>query len=353
MIKFIVSHFFAFIFLFQYSYAQIKFQDTTHDFGEIREEDEYATHTFLFVNGGDKPVKISRVKASCGCTTPGWTKDEVMPGDSGFVQARYNTRNRPGKFRKSLKVTTIDPASNQMLYIQGFVKPKPKTPEEQFPVIAGNFRLPAQTFNFGKITTEKSITKRFDIYNNGDSLATLPAMKLPAHIRVELSPNQLAPKSEGQIAIIYDPILKNDYGYVSDYIGFGQSSASFSVMAIIEEYFPKMTDEELNRAPKLELSSQVFDFGELTRGDKIETTFDLTNTGVARLEFRAIKSNCDCITYEFKNKSLKKQKSTTLKVLLDTSELRGNQYKSISVYSNDPVNPTKVITIKGRVKNQT
>ena len=104
-----------------------------HDFGEIKEEDGYAEHTFNFVNVGDAPITITQVKASCGCTTPGWTKEEILPGDSGYVKARYNPRNRPGRFRKSLRITTSDAPSNQTLYIMGIVKPKPKSPEQEYP----------------------------------------------------------------------------------------------------------------------------------------------------------------------------------------------------------------------------
>ena len=59
--------------------TKIKFEEVNHDFGEIREENGFAQHTFRFINGGDNPIRITNVKASCGCTTPGWTKEEVMP----------------------------------------------------------------------------------------------------------------------------------------------------------------------------------------------------------------------------------------------------------------------------------
>ena len=116
-------------FLTSLAQSKLEFITVDHDFGEIREEAGPAEFTFHFVNNGEAPIRITHVKASCGCTTPGWTKEEVMPGDSGFVKAKYNPRNRPGRFRKSLTITTSDPSANTRLYIMGFVKPKPKTPE--------------------------------------------------------------------------------------------------------------------------------------------------------------------------------------------------------------------------------
>lgn len=350
--KFIVSALIILSFLPIQAQTKIKFEEVDYDFGEIREENGYAEHTFYFINEGDSPVRITNVKASCGCTTPGWTKEEVMPGDSGFVKARYNPRNRPGKFRKSLRITASDTASNQTLYIQGAVKPKPKSPEEQFPILAGDFRLEYQTLNFGKITTEKPITKSFDIYNGSDSLTRLSSDSFfPEHLTAELSPSTLQSGEAGKLNLTYYPIKKKDFGFVSDNIKLGNDEGkSISVMAIIEEYFPEMTAEALGQAPKLELPNQIFDFGEVTRGTIIETTFELKNIGEETLELRAIKSNCDCVTYEFKNKAIKKGKSRQLKAIFDTSDLRGNQYKSLTVYSNDPVNPTQIITLRGKVE---
>ena len=250
------------------------------------------------------------------------------------------------------RITTSNTESDKTLYIQGFVKPKPKTPEEQFPVLAGDFRLEFQTLNFGKITTEKPVVKSFDIYNGSDSLAGLPEMYVPGHIALELIPSELASGEIGKLNVTYDPVKKDDYGFVSDNVKFSSEGKDFSVMAIIEEYFPEMSAEALDQAPKLTLSSRVFDFGKVTEGSIVQTTFELKNDGKQKLDFRAIKSNCDCITYEYKSKALKKGKSRTLTVNFDTTDLRGNQYKSITIYSNDPVNPTQLITLKGKVSKE-
>ena len=332
--------------------SRLDFAKVDHDFGEIREKEGAAEFTFHFVNNGEEPIRITNVKASCGCTTPGWTEKEVMPGDSGYVAAKYNPRNRPGRFKKSLQISTTDAGSDQTLYISGFVKPQPKTPEQEYPVNLGVFRLKYRRLNMGKITTEKVVEKTFDIYNGSDTIATLnqDEMILPEHISISLVQDSLNPGETGEIKLSYDPIKKNDYGYVSDNIrSGGEFEENLSVIAVIEEYFPEMTAEELDNAPKLEVSDRSYDFGKVTAGTMLEIDFELTNKGQEQLFFRSVKSNCGCIAYELKNKGIKKGKSQMLKVFFDTSEMRGNQYKSITVYSNDPVTPTQIITIKGNV----
>lgn len=333
--------------------SKTDFTKLDHDFGEIREQGGPAEFTFHFVNNGENPIRITNVKASCGCTTPGWTREEVMPGDSGYVKAKYNPMNRPGRFRKSLRITTTDPASNKTLYISGFVKPKPKTPEQEFPVSLGDLRLKYRGLNLGKITTEKVVEKTFDVYNGSDTTVSLNTeeLTLPEHINVSLTNGFLKPREVGELKITYDPIKKNDYGFVSDYIQLVEGAKQdISVLAVIEEFFPEMTAEELDRAPKLEISERSYDFGKVTAGAKLEYEFELSNTGKEKLLFRSVKSNCGCLTYEVKNKGIKKGKSQTLKAFFDTSQMRGNQYKSITIYSNDPVTPTQIITIRGKVE---
>ncbi|MEQ8906118.1 DUF1573 domain-containing protein [Ekhidna sp.] len=340
-------------FITAFGQSKLVFEVTDYNFGDIHEAGGSAEYTFNFVNNGEEPIKITNVKASCGCTTPGWTKEEVMPGDSGFVIAKYNPSNRPGKFRKSLRITTNDASSNQTLYISGFVKTKPKTPEEEFPVLAGDFRLKYRGLNIGKITTEKPVEKTFDVFNYSDTTAVLnpEEMIIPDHIEVTLMQEFLNPREVGQIKITYDPVKKNDFGFVSDNIKLSANSEEdLSVIAVIEEYFPEMTAEELDNAPKLEISSRSYDFGRVAAGAVLESEFELTNTGKEKLELRAVKSNCGCITYDLKKKGIKKGKSQMLKVSFDTSEMQGNQYKSITIYSNDPVTPTQIITIKGKVE---
>lgn len=344
---------FSLLVLVGFSQEKLTFDKLAHDFGEIEEDGGPADHTFYFVNNGDGPIRITNVKASCGCTTPGWTKEEVMPGDSGFVKAKYNPRNRPGKFRKSLRITSSEASSNKTLFISGFVKPKPKTPEEEYLVSLGDLQVKYRALNFGKMTTEKSIEKLFEIYNSSDSVVQLKEeeMSIPKHITVTLVPDFLNPKEIGKLKVVYDPVAKNDYGYVSDAIALGSNEeAGMTVMTTIEEFFPEMTAEELDDSPKLTIANRTIDFGKVKSGETVEVEVELENSGKEKLNFRAIKANCGCITYEVKSQNLKKGKTQTLKLFMDTSELRGNQYKTVTFFTNDPVAPTQILTLKGKVE---
>ncbi len=98
----------------------IVFNEPVHDFGEIVQNSGPQTYTFEFTNTGAEAIIIQNVTASCGCTTPGWTKEPVAPGQKGEVKATYN----PGAvmpFDKTLSVYSNAKPGFIVLHIKGKV----------------------------------------------------------------------------------------------------------------------------------------------------------------------------------------------------------------------------------------
>ncbi len=102
----------------------IEFEKRIHDFGKIYEKDGRASVKFVFKNIGDAPLVVTRVQASCGCTTPSWTREPIMPGDSGHISVSYNPYRRPGSFAKSILVHHNADTKPFNLTIKGSVVPK-------------------------------------------------------------------------------------------------------------------------------------------------------------------------------------------------------------------------------------
>lgn len=83
---------------------KIEFANMEHNYGQIQKGGD-GNCQFTFTNIGNEPLILSNVKASCGCTTPSWTKDPIMPGQTGTIKVRYNTNN-VGGFTKTITVTS-------------------------------------------------------------------------------------------------------------------------------------------------------------------------------------------------------------------------------------------------------
>lgn len=110
--------------------AAIEFEKRVHDFGSINEADGRVEAVFEFKNVSNKPITLTNVQASCGCTTPNWPKEPIAPGKKSFITTTYNPAGRPGNFNKSITIRYLkagdEKASAVILNIKGSVVPKAK-----------------------------------------------------------------------------------------------------------------------------------------------------------------------------------------------------------------------------------
>lgn len=98
----------------------ITFDKTTFDYGTIKPNAD-GTRFFTVTNTGDKPLVISNVKPACGCTTPEFSTDPILPGKSSKIKVGYNTAINGG-FNKMIEVFSNDPANGRsVIYIKGTV----------------------------------------------------------------------------------------------------------------------------------------------------------------------------------------------------------------------------------------
>jgi hypothetical protein len=102
----------------------ILLKETEYDFGKIP-QGKPVTHVFTFTNTGNIPVKLDNVQASCGCTTPEWSKDEVAPGATSKITVGYNAA-ADGPFTKFITIT-YNGTQNKQVTIKGEVWKTPTT----------------------------------------------------------------------------------------------------------------------------------------------------------------------------------------------------------------------------------
>lgn len=99
--------------------ASIKFASEIIDYGTIA---QYAdgTKVFYFTNEGEAPLVITDIKTSCGCTVPTYSKEPILPGNTGQLQIKYDTK-RLGAFTKTITVISNSENGNSVLKIKGTV----------------------------------------------------------------------------------------------------------------------------------------------------------------------------------------------------------------------------------------
>jgi len=101
----------------------LKLQETEHDFNKIP-QGKPVYHDFLVVNTGTTPLKLDNVSASCGCTTPEWSKEPIAPGATAKIKVGYNA-SAEGVFEKTITIT-YNNTQSKVLKIKGTVWKAPE-----------------------------------------------------------------------------------------------------------------------------------------------------------------------------------------------------------------------------------
>ena len=99
------------------------FEEMEYDFGTIN-EGQVVEHLFNFTNNGQAPLVISNITASCGCTSPDWTKTPVQPGEKGFVKVVFNSTAKSGSQAPTVTIQANTNPTVTRLRMKGSVTPK-------------------------------------------------------------------------------------------------------------------------------------------------------------------------------------------------------------------------------------
>ena len=99
----------------------IQFNTPTYRFDTIKAGD-IVNYEFKFKNTGERPLEITNVKASCGCTTPSWPFLLFAQGEEGSIKARFDSKGKKGKQEST--ITVYSNAENQEIKLKmvGYVK---------------------------------------------------------------------------------------------------------------------------------------------------------------------------------------------------------------------------------------
>jgi hypothetical protein len=82
--------------------------ETHYEFGRIGPA-AVVTHRFKASNGGDAPLTITKLNASCGCTSTLVGQGTLAPGESTELEVTFNAMGHPGPNQKSVEVVSDDP----------------------------------------------------------------------------------------------------------------------------------------------------------------------------------------------------------------------------------------------------
>ena len=336
----------------------ITFEKTEHDFGKIAEEGGRVSVVFEFKNEGMAPLVLSNVRASCGCTTPTWTKEPVEPGQVGSITVTYNPNGRPGRFQKTVTITSNATEPTVKVFIKGEVIPKAAKPENKYKIAVGELSMKETVLDLGSI--KKGETRGGELeYANLTQAAhkvELATNSADAFMNSQVTLAEVQPTETGKFILsittgdnkLYGPVEAYAYVVVD---GKKEISEAYklTVKANIEEDFSNLSLEEKQQAPIIETLAE-YEAGKVAAGKTLKFAFPIKNSGVNPLEIRRAYST----EQHFKvsaPKAIKSGKKGAVNITLDAKGLEAGSYsREVVVITNDFQNPVKKVKINFTVE---
>ena len=333
---------------------KLNFANTRHDYGTIKEEAGKQEAVFNFTNTGDSVLVLTRVQSSCGCTAADYTKSPVPPGGKGFVKAVFDPKGYSSRFAKSVTVYSNAKPAVTVLVIEGNVAPREKTVEELFTFAVGPVRFQSNHLAFTTTKSEKKI-RVMPVINTSKEPATVEFEGLPAHLQLKVSPATLKPGEKGIIEGTYDAKLNSSaWGNVNDLVrlkvnGQSQPNIYLYVSANLVEDFSGLNAQQLASAPVFKLDSNTVNFGKMKQNSSADVEYFFTNQGKSDLIIRHVKAGCGCTALMPTENVIKPGARGSIKAKFNSGGYKGQIYKNIFVYTNDPKNSEVMLMIKGEV----
>lgn len=327
--------------------------ETVHDFGAFNEDDGKVRTTFMFVNDGDAPVTIERVRTTCGCTVPEYSTSKVAKGDTVRVTAVYNPSGRPGRFTKNL-IAYLSNGSQQRLQIKGVVIGAQNTLRSRYPITVGPVRLKSDMVPFGTVNYGRLKAEFLSVYNASKEPVVPSWSGLPSYLNITAAHDTIPPGEQGVYSFTLSPGKDVPYGLLADSVALnvpGADPYKVEITAIVEENFSAWTDKQWAKSGRIAIDNNLLDYGEFPAGspEPITREFRIRNTGESELIIRRIYTTDRGFTIKLPKKlKIKPGKEARVEVSFNPSEFSSELLNArLQVIVNDPTHAISTVRMVG------
>ena len=344
-----------FTLLYSVAEAQIIFSEKIYDFGTIAEDGGTKCCNFHFKNISDKPIIIVSAHSSCGCTKADFARKPTLPDSTSVIKVTFNPLNYPGKFARKITIVTNEGILEEPLLITGFVTPRTKSIEEEFPItMGGGVRVKSNAHSFGYLEHGKVKQSDFELINHSSKSVTIaiennhseleffhPA-EVKAGERANINFTALLPeKSAIYGSLEYSATLLID-GRKAEY------------PFIINGLAIDSRDERSNYSSQMiAISEKSIKFGTVKRAcTHYSREIEVTNGGDRELAIRKIELSGEGFDARLQgDKIIKAGEKRRLIVDINPSKLPfGAVVERLRIVSNDPLAPVMTIRVSAVVE---
>lgn len=176
----------------------------SYDLGKLNETDGSVSRTFCLRNVSGKPLSISRVRTTCGCTVAAYDTAAIAVGEEVQITLSYNPKNRPGTIDVDAFVYVEGNDRQPMARLSLYGEVLDSDVWRHLPEAMGTLRLKRKEVRFAELPTQGKTTMRILCANSGTKPLRLSSNIQPPYASLHTVPEVIAPGKEADLVITID-----------------------------------------------------------------------------------------------------------------------------------------------------
>jgi len=220
------------------------------------------------------------------------------------------------------------------------------------------FAVDSMEFVVGDIKRGVAFDYSLGIANLGEKSVNFTGGKISKFVTVKYEPAQLMPGQEGLILITFEVVREIPLGNIHAEVAVESDDEEspfkflYLVGNVIEGKGQYGSELVLDTVPRMIFNEYNYDFGYLWKGRVLVHSFNFTNMGSKDLVIDQIKGSSGVHIIQSPEKDIPPGGFGSIVVRVNTFGDFGIQHRTLSVKSNDPVNPQITLSVHGTVKSK-
>lgn len=207
--------------------------------------------------------------------------------------------------------------------------------------------LDKSEFDFGTIVEGAIVTEEFFILNDGDSNLEIQGVSASCGCTVAKPQDDILEPGESTVLkVTFNS--KNKHGDRTNYVTIrsnDKNNSNYKIVTKAKVLLREEQGDEIKNAPIISISKLNHNFGTVKEGSVLEVDVKVNNLGKSDLKIERVRSSCGCTAALMSEDIIKAGNSGDLKIELDTSNMSGKRTRTVSISTNDPVNPRLILTL--------
>ena len=202
-------------------------------------------------------------------------------------------------------------------------------------------------YHFGDIVAGSVVTHDFEVVNNGDSeLHIIKVSSTCGCTAAKPKKEKLQPNESTKIKVTFNSASRS--GRQKKYINVftnDKENSRYRLSITANVVSKDDLESKSETTAKISFEKNQHNFGTVKEGSVLSLNLSFKSVGDATLIINDVQTSCGCTAALLSNDKLKPGESGDVRIELDTKGMKGKKSRTISLTSNDPLNPRMIITL--------